>query len=39
MSDALLAHENGHYLIGCLCALDFIKKVNTSRSPLSYNYA
>ena len=24
----LLAHEAGHYIIGCLCALDFLKIVN-----------
>lgn len=25
---SLLAHEAGHYVIGCLCALDFLKTVN-----------
>lgn len=24
-SDWLLSHEQGHYLIGCLCALEFKK--------------
>jgi hypothetical protein len=24
----LLEHEYGHYLIGCLCALEFEKRVN-----------
>lgn len=38
-SDALLEHEMGHYLIGCLCALEFLKRVDSSRVPLSYNFA
>jgi len=29
-SDELLAHEAGHYIIGCLCALDFLKTINVS---------
>lgn len=28
---ALLAHEAGHYAIGCLCALQFLKEVNLGR--------
>lgn len=27
-NDKLLQHEYGHYLIGCLCALEFMDKVN-----------
>lgn len=25
---SLLHHETGHYIIGCLCALEFLKRVN-----------
>lgn len=38
-SDGLLEHELGHYLIGCLCALEFLKRVDSNRVPLSYNFA
>lgn len=33
----LLMHEYGHYLIGCICALTFQKKINyVLRQPLSF---
>lgn len=36
-TEYLLSHEQGHYLIGCLCALDFKKQILKKR--LSFNYS
>lgn len=34
----LLMHEYGHYLIGCICALTFRRKVNhLLRQPLTFS--
>ena len=30
-SDHLLAHEQGHYLIGGLCALEFLRRVDSKK--------
>ena len=31
-------HEYGHYLIGCICALTFQRKINFHlRQPITYN--
>ncbi|KAL4479914.1 hypothetical protein ABPG74_020430 [Tetrahymena malaccensis] len=36
-TDYLLSHEQGHYLIGCLCALDFKQQVLKKRYTANYS--
>ncbi|EAS03546.1 secreted protein (macronuclear) [Tetrahymena thermophila SB210] len=36
-TDYLLSHEQGHYLIGCLCALDFKQQVLKKRYSANYS--
>ncbi len=35
----LLNHETGHYVIGCLAALEFKKRVEENGAVLSEQYA
>jgi hypothetical protein len=30
-SEDLLAHEQGHYIIGCLCAMEFLRRVHNEQ--------
>ena len=34
----LLHHEQGHYVLGCLCALEFEKRCKEQRFSDNYRY-
>jgi hypothetical protein len=38
MSDGLLSHEQGHYLIGGMCALEFLRRVDNRRRGAQDNF-
>jgi hypothetical protein len=35
-NDKLLSHETGHYIIGCLCAIEFKVRLEATRFSMNY---